>query len=230
MQHDTAMAAALKQAAPEMTENSELYNVAIDLLRSTNGNPALATAAFVSKVFAMNLIYPLARAYLEERAADMKNGGVSGHCLRDTQATIASASPTPRDDSGHSVRDTQSAVAGSSHPVREREAITVLTPTKGVPPVREPSAVQKSAAGSMRLKMAENVLQSFKVRDGRAIGKIWRSEISDMIGVNWRENAILDKVRNLPLPKGANDARVDEYVSEGQLSKIIAEVDATVAA
>jgi hypothetical protein len=73
--------------------------------------------------------------------------------------------------------------------------------------------------------IAEGVLASMKVRDGRAIGRVYRSEISGMIGENWRENAILDRLRMIPLPRGKNDARVDEYVTEVQMKRIVAEVD-----
>jgi hypothetical protein len=94
-----------------------------------------------------------------------------------------------------------------------------------VPPVREPSLEQKRAAGLARLKMSESILQSFKVRDGRAIAKVWRSEISGMIGANWRENAILDRIRNIKMPDGKNDMRVGDYITDVQMRRIVDDVD-----
>jgi hypothetical protein len=73
--------------------------------------------------------------------------------------------------------------------------------------------------------MADSILQTFKVRDGRAIAKVWRSEISGLIGDNYRESNILIELAKIPLPNGLNDMRVGDYVTDVHLKRIIAKVD-----
>jgi hypothetical protein len=188
----------------------EAYTLAAKLLRAAGGRHDAAPKVlkeFLDAIYADDdLLRGCALGFLQFVVQDMKGGGV-GHSGADIRSTYASAPPS--DGSDQSTFDIH---------------------RSGVAPVREPSSEQKRAAGLARLQMSESVLQSFKVRDGRAIAKVWRSEISNMIGINWRENAILDRLRNIEIPEGKNDARIGSYVSEVQLKRIIAEVDRLVAA
>jgi hypothetical protein len=206
MRHETAIAAAFKRADAS-TSHMQAYSLAAKLLRAAGGKHdavPLALKKFLDAISAdEDLLRGCALGFLQFVAGDMK-GGATGQSSFDTQARGASAPPPDRDGTSHSGYAAQASTAR---------------------PVREPSTSQKEAAGSVRRLMAESVLQTFKVRDGRAIAKVWRSEISDMIGTNWRENAILDRVRNIKPPDGANDARIGDYVTDAQMRRIMTEVD-----
>jgi hypothetical protein len=210
MKHETAIAAAFKKA-DATTSHMQAYTLAAKLLRGAGGKfdaAPLVLKKFLDAIAAdENLMRGCALGFLQFVAGDMK-GGAAGHSLVDTHTSSASAPPA-RDGSDHSLRDTH---------------------TGFVAPVREPSTTQKQAAAAIKRLMAESVLTSMRIRDGRAIGKVYRSELSNLIGENWRETAIFDRVRKIPIPDGRNDARIDEYVSDVQLKRIVAEVDRAVAA
>ena len=212
MRHDIAMAATTKKAAPASASHMQAYVLATKLLRKAGSKHDAAPAALNDFLAAIeadeDLMRGCALGFLQFVARDMK-GGDAGRDSPDTLSIGASAPPPDRDGADQVMSDTQ---------------------IVGVRPVREPSSSQKQAAAAIRRDMAESALTSMRIRDGRAIGKVWRSEISDLIGENWRENAILDRLRKIPLPRGANDARLDEYVSDGHLRRIIAEVDGSLAA
>jgi hypothetical protein len=207
MRHETALAAGLKKAVSHMAA----YTLATKLLRKVGGRHNAAPAALKEFLDAIeadaDLMRGCALGFLQFVALDMKGGGV-GHHGSDTHTIGANAPPPDRDGRGHNGTD--------AHP-------------PSAPPVREPSTSQKQAMGLARLKMSESVLQSFKVRDGRAIAKVWRSELSDMIGQNYRESMIFDRLGSIKMPDGKNDARVGDYVTDVQMKRIIAEVDAKLA-
>lgn len=208
MKHETALGAAFKRANAE-TSYMQVYAEAAKLLRAA-GAPDKRDAApavlndFLATITAdKDRLRGCALGFLQFVAMDMK-GGDAGHSDVDAHGMGASAPPPDRDGTDHSGYAVQAST---------------------VRPAREPSTSQKQAAGSVRRLMAESVLQTFKVRDGRAIAKVWRSEISDMIGENWRENAILGRVRDIKPPNGANDGRIGDYVTDVQMKRIMAEVD-----
>lgn len=205
MRHETAMGAAFKKADATVS-HMQAYTLAAKMLRDAGGERAAAAPLALKKFLAAltadeDLLRGCALGFLQFVAMDMK-GDVTGQVPSATRYEVASAPPPDRD--------------GSRHPTDAR-------PTSA--PAREPSTSQKQAAGTIRRLMAESVLTSMRVRDGRAIGRIYRSEIPDMIGENWRENAILDRVRKIPLPDGKNDARIGDYVTDVQMKRILAEVD-----
>jgi hypothetical protein len=200
------MSAAFKRA-DAATSHMEAYTLAAKLLRAAGGRHDAAPKALKEFLDAIledvDLLRGCALGFLQFVVQDMK-GGATGLSSIDTQPPHASTPPPDRDGSDQSTSDIH---------------------RSGVAPVREPSTEQKRAAGLARLQMSESVLQSFKVRDGRAIAKVWRSEISGMIGENWRENAILDRLRNIKLPDGKNDMRVGDYITDVQMLRIINDVD-----
>lgn len=225
MRYETAMGEKLRQAAPDMVEASDLYSIAMDLLRGTNGNPGRATAAFVSKVFAFNLIYPLARAYLEECAADMK-GGDAGQNHGDTQHAPASAPPHQRDGSGRSSTVTQERSAAPSHPIAGGRGHTIGETHYGsVPPVREPTPLQKTASFAAFVDSAKTVLDTFTVRDGRAIGNIYWRELAALQAENAIEAAVISGVRR-SVANASPDARVRDVVKAKDLEDMIAKAKA----
>jgi hypothetical protein len=204
------MAAGFKKANAA-TSHMQAYTLATKLLRAVGGRHDAAPVALKEFLAAIekdgDLMRGCALGFLQFVARDMK-GNATGHNGSDAHTIGASAPPPDRDGADRSSSDAH---------------------TGYVRPVREPSHSQKQALGLSRLKSAESVLQSFKVRDGRAIAKVWRSEISDMIGQNYRESMIFDRLRNIKLPDGKNDARIGDYVKDVELKRIIAEVDAKLA-
>jgi hypothetical protein len=183
------------------------YTLATRLLRKVGNRHDAAPAALKDFLAAIeaddDLMRGCALGFLQFVAQDMK-GGAIGQACTDTLRPNADAPLPGRDGADHTGYDAQASI---------------------VRPAREPSLEQKRAAGLARLKMSESILQSFKVRDGRAIAKVWRSEISGMIGANWRENAILDRIRNIKMPDGKNDMRVGDYITDVQMRRIVDDVD-----
>jgi hypothetical protein len=220
MQHETALSAAHTKQAD--TRPSELSALASKLLNSYAVLSARVVEKFVDEVIDKELIYPLAEAYLKARQADMRNGGGAGLGRSETHTGFASPSPTERDGRGPASIGTQPGNAAPSRSNRDGRGQTHdATQALVAPPVREPSPLQKSAAGSMRLKMAETVLDTFRVRDGRAIGHVYFREIPALTAENAIEASVLRQVQSC----AANidpSAQVGDVVKAKDLEAMIA--------
>jgi hypothetical protein len=89
-------------------------------------------------------------------------------------------------------------------------------------PAREPSAAHIAALGRAKLRLAETVLDTFKVR-GKAIGDIRHREMLALIAEGTTETEVLRKISQTA---GANvdpDERVRDFAKPAQVEAAIRE-------
>lgn len=116
---------------------------------------------------------------------------------------------------------------GAGHGARETQSLSAAPSKRGIGdnstanPAHEPSAAQKNAAAALKLRMAKSVLDTFKVRDGRAIRIVHFRELPALK----TENAIEDSVASQLQARYANvdpGAQIGDVVKAKELEAIIA--------
>lgn len=187
----TAMAAALVRAGVNVTQ-TRLYQLALDTLRK---NRAVADRGFAQFERIVeddpDLIREALLFYYQRLDADMSGGHTS---------------------IGIQASDAVPAANGLRHP-------SSVTPSTGARPVREPSALDRAAAGRVAHAVAASVFDSFKVRDGRGIGEVRFGELKRMMTTNAREAAVIRQI--IEHGDAPHDARVCDMVKQDALERMI---------
>lgn len=145
------------------------------------------------------------------------------------QPSGASSSPTERDDGGHISFSSESQVihATSSQQNADGRSHSVSAATghsNCAPPIREPSAIQRAAAFAAANMLAKSSLDTFRVRDGRAIGDVRWREIDALIAENSKEAAVLDRIKQHYQVVDQN-VKVREVIKPSLLDQIISDVE-----
>lgn len=86
-------------------------------------------------------------------------------------------------------------------------------------PVREPSAEDRAAAARVASRVALTILDTFRIRDGRAIGDVRYGELDRLRGLNAMEAAIIRQIQDHA--RAPHDARVRDVVKAVDLNKMI---------
>jgi len=86
-------------------------------------------------------------------------------------------------------------------------------------PAREPSAADRAAAGKAALAAAVTIMDTTRVRDGRAIGDVAMGELPRLIGANRTEAALLELVRTR-YANASPFARVREVIKVDDLQRM----------
>lgn len=89
---------------------------------------------------------------------------------------------------------------------------------KNVTPVREPSAGQRSAAASVRNVVSITILDTFKVRDGRAIGDVRMGEVERLRAANVMEAAIFELIQQHAVAN--SDAKIRDVITPKQFQRM----------
>lgn len=228
----TAMGDALKTAGVPV-ERAQLYTAATECIAASGGNAFVALDDFVAEITTpANLLVELigkegirsaALGYLRSVKADMDgkpgaggqldhdaqglsapvtrrpNGGGAADAAAVPEEDMPSSSPAIADGTGHDVRDAQHSVAR---------------------PVREPTRLEREAAGRMRTIVATTVLDSFRVRDGRSIGDVKWREIERLRRDNTQEAAVLRLIQRKVAHADPN-AKVRELITPDELARMV---------
>lgn len=134
--------------------------------------------------------------------------GLADHCSYDAQPRpVRQADPSP-EIAGHKSRDAQTTSAseedrgGTDHPA---------TGTQGpsVRPVREPSKIQNAASAKVMREIT--VLDTYKVKDGRAIGDVRFGEIERLRAESAQDALLLRQIQRYAANASPND-RVRDVV------------------
>lgn len=105
----------------------------------------------------------------------------------------------PDEDGGHpDAADEATQTVPPSSPPRPELVVRVQPTLRGIEdgrfkphPVKRPTAAELKASAEARNAGAKSVLQSFRVRDGRAIGEVRRGEARTLIGNSRHETFVL---------------------------------------
>lgn len=119
-----------------------------------------------------------------------------GHAVRATNGPNSAADarpPMPGEDHGPRVQQDQAWSVPAGQPIASRSAKNAL-PDKAipqVPPAREPSASQLSAAGEARRAAARSILYVYKTSTGQFWGDVHPYEVGSMMRDSMRGMALL---------------------------------------
>lgn len=198
----TSLAAALLRAGYPV-DGSRLAAAAATIL-AKHGNTPKALAAFEEVVQSDRaLLRALAADYLNDRALDMSGEALRGGAnleLPDNRHSASAPAAHPHDDdAGHSrrARSGQEDPAPSSLPVPSggghvKDATRRLADAS---PARKSNPPRGLAAiASVQQTMARSILDTFKLRDGRALGDVQWSELLHIAAANDRESRVLRAV------------------------------------
>lgn len=152
----------------------------------------------------------------EARGPDAAGGG-GGQRRHDAQSARAPAD-SHSDDAGRTKADTLIDAAGTSD--AGEEAMDHEKPRPGLPPAREPSPAERSAARKAAERAAVTIMDTIRVRDGRAIGDVAYGELGRMAASNRREAALFDLIKAHAKPD-SEFARVREIVKVVDLQRMI---------
>lgn len=199
---------------------ARLYQAAIDALKQPGHHARLeALRAAISDGFVQAVLIEWAlHRYLDHVAADLAgvstnsppataDGGGGGHRLIETHPTRAAAdspSVSGRDLEARETRLASVAPEADSHhddgPLRldlasqqfDRRKVCELAENLVS---RQPTPADRRAARKAAEAAAVTIMDTTRVRDGRAIGDIAMGELGTLIGANRYEAALLDLVR-----------------------------------
>jgi hypothetical protein len=90
--------------------------------------------------------------------------------------------------------------------------------TIGAAPAREPSADQRRAAAAVRNVVAITVLDTFKIRDGRAIGDVRMGEVERLRAANAIEAAIFRQIQKHAVT--GSDARIRDVIKPEEFQRM----------
>jgi hypothetical protein len=205
MRHETAIAAALKRAGGKSAE-AELYSLAAQLLHKAGGEPDTAPQLALAKFCKAlgedeSLLRECALAYLRRVVSDMKRlPELDGRGHRPVDAHEADAAPSGRNGRGHTA---------------------VATQVESASPAREPSPQQKAADRAAQAIISKAVLDTFVVRDGRAIRKVRIAELPDLRTANLKEAFVVQQLWRRYGNAADMNATVGEVVKETDMVAII---------
>jgi len=146
--------------------------------------------------------------YIDFVAADMAGGDGGGQADYDTHRGAAPAEPLS-EAPGQVVTDTRENCAGASDAGEEAP-----------PPAREPSLADRVAARKAAERAAVTIMDTIRVRDGRALGDVAFGELRRMASTNRREAALFDLIRAHGTP-ASEFVRVREIVGIGELQRMM---------
>lgn len=134
------------------------------------------------------------------QAEAKRKGEASGQIAPDdkVQARHAAASPPPRDGAGQPH-------AGALGPIAR--------------PAREPSPAQRAAAASVARTVAVTVLDTYRIRDGRAIGDVRFGELERLRSANAAEASLIRQIQRHAT--AGHDALVRDVVKADDLQRMI---------
>ena len=164
-----------------------------------------------------------------------RNDEVVGHVVYAEKAVslLPAASSQNEPEAGQTTASNadQMELPASGSPNREGEGhqriarqgqLSVAIPSRPLSPAQRSANIRVAAAVSM------TVLDTFKVRDGRAIGDVRWSEISSLITKDEHSASVLRAVHREGVPADPN-ARIREVISAGSLDRIMRETNARAA-
>jgi hypothetical protein len=187
----TALGAALVRAGMNVTK-TRLYQLALDTLRKHKGTKDRGFDVFENAVEDdPDLIREALLFYYARIDSDMSGGHTA-----DVLQSITAAS-----------------TANGTGPAR-----TVTLPSHARP-VREPSALDRAAAGKIAQTVALTAFDSFKVRDGRGIGDVRFGELKRMMTTNAREAAVIRQI--LDHGDSPHDMQVRQVIKRADLERMI---------
>lgn len=187
----TVLKAALQTAGYNVAKAS-LYQIALDTLRRNRSTHDRGFALFERSVEDdPDLVREALLFYYEQVQSDLAGGKTTRDSLQ-----VFAAAP-----------------ANGSRP--QEQATHMLTAR----PVREPSAEDRAAASRVATSIALTVFDSFKVRDGRAIGDVRYGELRRMMSANATEAAVIRQI--LDHGDAPHDARVRDIIKTEQLQRMI---------
>lgn len=193
MNQETQITAALQRAGLN-TNTFRLRQVARDALEKHHGNIERSIPTF-EKLIAddLELRREVLRLFLCDVFSESSDGSRPHH---GTQKF--SASPTNGGGTGQIFDEYQSPAAG---------------------PVREPSASQRAAAASVANAIAVTVLDTYRVRDGRAIGDVRFGELERLRSANAQEASLIRQIQRHAVAD--HDQRVRDVVKAEELNRMI---------
>lgn len=203
------MKAALDKAGID-TAGSSLYAMAVKHLQRASGNPFTALDSFTEECakgadLAVALIgrkafRDRALEYLRQTAADMRpqSSVGDGQKFFATQTSHAASDAPPSGGAGQGVTGTQNI---------------------GARPAAPPVAYLDAARGGSR-RLANSLLDSFKVRDGRSIGDVRWNELERLANKSRIEAEVLNRLRKRGVPLDPT-AKVRDLVTDEELTDIV---------
>jgi hypothetical protein len=192
---ETALGAAMSRAGLNTTE-LRLRSIAADALRKHHRNIPRALDTFERSV--------------EDDPELIREALLQYLCRFDADMSF------PGQNSG----DNRPPPAGAGHTVARGVGQQADGPrNQFARPAREPSPAHRAAAAAVARSVAITVLDTFMVRDGRAIGDVRYGELQRMMSTNAVEAAVIRQI--LDHGKAAHDARVRDVVKVDDLQKFI---------
>ncbi|MCW5695808.1 MAG: hypothetical protein KIS96_03625 [Bauldia sp.] len=239
------MAAAMRAAGID-TASAKLYTEASTLL-AERGDPVKA-AGRLADIAATNreIRMALALSYVLGVAADMKLPGSATVFLPQGQG-LGAAAGQPDEDGEAIVQLPQGQVAPASpsSPNREQEGLDAVAgkAPAGVPSARGPSrpeamvayrdragrfaprrvgptVEQLAAARDVQRRAAKTVLDTWRIRDGRAIGDVTFAELESLRLENAQEASILRQIKN-HIANADPSAKVRDLIKAEQFQRFI---------
>jgi hypothetical protein len=208
---DTAIAAALARAGMNTAE-CRLRIIATEVLKKHHGNVERAVKTFEREIDGdRGLIREALRFYL-----DRYRLLVGDHPISETHAPLVAGQQSnggrgPR--SSDDPRNVAASAAGGGAGQFGRDAQGPV-----VRPVREPSHVERAAAATVANRIV-TVLDSFRVRDGRAIGDVRIGELEGLRAANAMEASLIRQIQRHAVAD--HDARVRDVIKPDDLQIMI---------
>lgn len=116
------------------------------------------------------------------------------------------------------VGDDQSSYASSDRSRDGHDKLAQSGRYTNAAPAREPSAGQRAAAANVRNVVSITVLDTFKIRDGRAIGDVRFGEVERLRAASAMEAAIFERIQQHAVAN--SDAKIRDVITPKQFQRI----------
>lgn len=232
----TAISNAMKRAGFNTTEY-ELRQVAQDVLKKHHRNIDRAVPTFLKslseKRALMEAALKIVLRQFDKEMHGLPDGGQvrgatqlvnaparqsngTGQWRRDAHSQPAGAG----NGSGQLVSDTRHATAGTKANTNGAGLSTGAHHATIVRPVREPSASYRAIAKASMQAEAKTILDTYKVRDGRAIGDVRYGEIERMRTEDAMAASVWRQIQRAH-PNAPHDMKVRDIVKIEELQRMI---------
>lgn len=213
----TAFGAALS-AAGRNTSADRLYVAAVKALQDADLSVTDAIRTFGAAVKAdPELFNQLAAEYLRRVSEDMRGLPGGGRGEGDTHRQTAPARQPNGDDAGQRRYDTQRSSVSTPH-ANGAGQVAFDTHYASARPVREPSPVQRAAAASVHKAAAVTILDTYKIRDGRAIGDVRFGEVDRLRLEDVRHASVWRQIQ-LAHPNTPHDMKLRDVLKAEELQR-----------
>lgn len=157
-------------------------------------------------------------------ASYLRKGGSLSELRRIFERLIAESSLN--DDAGAHGQLRESAarsLPAASSPLANGKGLLVRAPERLMsiaPPAREPSAAQRRTAGAIAKEVAATIFDTFKLRDGRAIGDVRYGELARLELSGLVEAEVVRAIRKRGV--APHDSQVRHIIKPAVLDRIVA--------